>query len=256
MDASIQEVTEVLPVVVEDPPQQGPCIVPGKIDACDVSELARLEKEAREHEKVRAYWFVVWPESVNMSTLFRIMRESGYGIAVSPLHDKDVKDVETGELDKPHYHVLIRFPSARYLEPVRRLVGSWLFDSDGLLARDEDGKDATWYVRPVPDFAGGLRYLCHLDEKDKHHYPVNEVLSFGFIDLSMLYAKSVSDDVESYYQLIAWCRNNPTKSYADLMDAVFDSNDRALMRVLTRYSYTLKGYLADRGAGRKAKRTA
>ena len=252
MDASLEEVTEVLPVLIE----QGPCLVPGKISACDVSELAKLQEEATEHDKVRAYWFVVWPESLDMAKFFAILRESGLAIAVSPLHDKDVKDMETGELSKPHYHVIVRFPSPRYLEPVRRLVGSWLFDADGILAKDEDGRDATWYVRPVPDYAGGIRYLCHLDDPEKHRYPVNEVLSFGFIDLSMLYAKSPSDDVESYYQLIAWCRNNPSKTYADLMDAVFDSNDRGLMRVLTRYSYTLKGYISDRGGGRKGKRPA
>lgn len=177
MDASIEEVTEVLPVVIDEPEQQGPCVVAGRIDACDVSKLAELQREASEHEKVRAYWFVVWPESVNMSSLFKILHESGYGVAVSPLHDKDVKDAETGELDKPHYHILVRFPSPRYLEPVRRLVGSWLFDSDGMLGKDTDGKDATWYVRPVTDYAGALRYLCHLDEVDKHHYPVNEVIS-------------------------------------------------------------------------------
>lgn len=247
MDASIESVTGVLPVSAGE--MQGPCLYPGKIDAVDVSELKKLQDEADESQKVRAYWFVVWPESVNINKLFQVLRESGYAIAVSPLHDKDIKDHDTGELSKPHYHILVRFPSARYLEPVRRLVGSWLFDSDAIVGA-ETVNDAIWYVRPVPDFAGGLRYLCHLDDKDKHQYPINEVMVFGFMDVSMLYAKSISDDVESYYQLIAWCRNNPNRSYADLMDTVYDSGDRSLMRVLTRYSYTLKGYIADR-SGRK-----
>lgn len=246
MDKSIETVTQELPVAV-----QGPCVVEGgRVDAVDVAKLHDLQLQAEMREKVRAYWFVVWPESCDMAKLFAILRESGYAIAVSPLHDKDVKD-DSLELAKPHYHIIIRFPSARYLEPTRRLVGSWLFDADALTSIG-DGMDVSWYVKPVNDYPGALRYLCHLDDPEKHRYPVNEVMSFGFIDLSPLYASSVSDDVDSYCELIAWCRSNPGRTYADLMDAVYDSQDRALMRVLTRYSYTLKGYLQDRG-GRKKK---
>lgn len=249
MDASLEAVTEVLPTFIEgDSTEEFDDL--GRINVIDVTELKKKQQEAEEHDKVRAYWFVFWPDSVNAAMLFKVMRESGFGIVVSPLHDKDVKDPDTGELSKPHYHVLIRFPSARYLEPVRRLIGSWLYDA-GALVGDDEGNDATWYVRPVPDFAGGLRYLCHLDDPDKHRYPVNEVMIFGFVDVSMLYEKSRAEDVESYYQLIAWCRKNPGRTYADLMDAVYDSGDRGLMRVLTRYSYTLKGYIADRGGGKK-----
>lgn len=248
MDISLENATTELPLVMDS--QQGPCVVDGKIDAVDVSKLAELQKKQSEKDKVRCYWFIVWPESIDMARFFNALRESGFAIAVSPLHDKDVKDPETGELSKPHYHVLVRFPSPRYLEPVRRLVGSWLFDA-GATVGEPDGKDATWYVRPVPDYVTALRYLVHKDTPEKHRYPENEVITFGFIDITMLYAKSASEDVECYYQLIAWCRNNPGKSYSDLMDAVFDSEDAGLMRVLTRYSYTIKAYLSDKSGRRK-----
>lgn len=241
MDASLQEVTGVMGL-------QGPCAPVserGPIVSVDVKDLKERQQQADECAKCRCYWFVVWPESLDMSKFFEVLRRSGYAIAVSPLHDRDVRD-DTGEFKKAHYHVLVRFPTARYLEPVRRLVGSWIYDADGFLAKDEDGKDVTWYVRPAPDYAGALRYLCHIDNPEKARYPENEVLTFGFIDVSMLYAKSAADDVESYYQLIAWCRKNPHRNYADLMDAVFDGQDKALMRTLTRYSYTIKAYMGSR----------
>lgn len=249
MDASLSEATGILPVAL---PQQGPCIPDsGRIDVVDVGKLKQLQVAQEARDKTRCYWFVFWPESVNASKLFSIFRSSGLAIAVSPLHDRDVRDSDTGELSKPHYHVLVRFPSPRYLEPVRRLVGSWMFDADALTSSDAAGVAVEWYVRPVSDYAGALRYLCHLDNPDKHQYAVNEVMTFGYIDVSMLYAKSVADDVESYYELISWCRQNPGRSYADLLDVVYDSGDRSLMRVLTRYSYTLKGYLTERGRGKK-----
>lgn len=250
MDASLQEVTQVLSGVVELP-QQGPCLDKGgRIDVCDLTELSKQQHESEEKQKIRTYWFIVWPESVDMAKLFQVLNSSGYAIAVSPLHDKDLKDEETGELAKPHYHIIVRFPTPRYLEPVRRLVGSWIFDADGLSASPE-GEEMSWYVRPVPDYPTALRYLVHKDSPEKHRYPESEVITFGFIDISMLYEKTLADDVESYYRLIAWCRNNGGKSYAQLVDAVYDTGDRALMRTLTRYSYALKGYLADRGRPKK-----
>lgn len=250
MDASIETVSEILPAVLNRP-MQGPCVGEGgRIDVCDLTELKQLQQKAEEEQKTRTYWFVVWPESVDMAKLFQILRESGYAIVVSPLHDRDLKDEDTGELSKPHYHIIVRFPTPRYLDPVRRLVGSWIFDADGLTA-SPDGGDVSWYVRPVPDYPGALRYLVHKDNPEKHRYPESEVITFGFIDISMLYEKSLADDVESYYQLIAWCRNNGGKRYSDLVDAVYDSGDRSLMRVLTRYSYTLKGYLSERGKPKK-----
>lgn len=248
MDAALEVATSVFEPPISAPEQQGPCVSGnGRIDAVDVSKLKQLQQEEEAKKKVRAYWFVVWPESLDVNKFFEILRRSGYGIAVSPLHDRDIRDEETGELKKPHYHVIIRFPTARYLEPVRTLVGSWLFDADAVAGTVSE-HEATWYVEPVPDYAGALRYLCHIDNPEKHRYPENEVLSFGFIDLTMLYASSKADDVDSYYQLIAWCRQHPTAGYSQLMDAVYDSEDHALMRAMQRYSYTLKAYIGDRAA--------
>lgn len=249
MDQSLEVATSVFDPPIEVPEQQGPCVVDGRIDAVDVGKLKELQEKAEQQQKVRAYWFVVWPESVNMSKLFQILRESGYAVLISPLHNRDLRD-ETGEIKKEHYHIIVRFSTARYLEPVRRLVGSWLFDANAMSSLI-DGNSATWYVKPITDWPGAVRYLCHLDDDDKAKYPTNEVMSFGFCDLSPLYASSKADDVESYYSLIAWCRQHPRAGYSELMDAVYDSEDHALMRAMQRYSYTLKAYIGDRAAKQK-----
>lgn len=252
MDATLEVATSVFEPPISVPEQQGPCVDDGgRIDAVDVGKLKELQTQAEKEQKTRAYWFVVWPESVNITILFQVLRASGYAILISPLHDRDIKD-DTGELKKPHYHIIVRFPTARYLEPVRRLVGSWLFDADAMSSLVTE-HDATWFVKPVTDWPGAVRYLCHIDDDDKAKYPTNEVISFGFCDLSPLYAQSKADDVESYYSLIAWCRQHPTAGYSQLMDAVYDSEDHALMRAMQRYSYTLKAYIGDKVARSKKK---
>lgn len=214
----------------------------GRIDA-DVLVKLRDDESKAAKERRRCWWFVVWPESCNIAKLLKVMGDWGFPVAMSPLHDRDVRD--DGEPDKPHYHVLVRCPNAKSLESMRRIVGEWLLAADGLLAQDKK-VDPVWYVRPVNDYATALRYLCHLDTPEKAQYPVNEVIVLGYLDVSMLYAKSLADDVHAFAELLAWCRQHPRASYSKLCDYVFDSGDMVLLRALRNNSYVIRTYMASK----------
>ena len=128
MDASLSG-NRKLPLAVDAPPA-GTCLLTVGLTPAICPSFKYLQQKQEETQKVRAYWFIVWPESIDMGKVFDILRRSGYAVAVSPLHDKDIRDFETGRgLAKPHYHIIVRFPTPRYLEPVRRLVGSWIYDA-------------------------------------------------------------------------------------------------------------------------------
>lgn len=213
----------------------------GRIDAHALIALRDAEKRD-EKERRRCWWFVVWPESCNMGKLLRLFDESHLPIAVSPLHCMDYK--EDGTKDKDHYHVIVRFPNAKALDPVRHLVGSWLLAADGLMGLDKQ-VDPVWYVKPVEDYATCLRYLCHLDTPDKAQYRVNEVITFGYIDVSMLYAKSLADDVHAFAELLAMCRQNPRMSWGKFCNMVFDKGDMVLLRALRSNTYMLRSYLSS-----------
>lgn len=58
-------------------------------------------------QKARYWGFIVYPESMDPDWLQKLLL-TGLPIAISPLHDKDCYD-DTGELEKPHYHVLMCF---------------------------------------------------------------------------------------------------------------------------------------------------
>ena len=213
----------------------------GRIDADAL--IALRDKEAKEEkERRRCWWFVVWPESCNIAKLLRVMNTWGVPVAVSPLHNRDVRD--DGEKDKDHYHIIVRFPNAKSLSSVRRIVGEWLLEADGLVGLDE-GVDPVWYVRPVNDYATALRYLCHLDTPEKAQYPVNEVITLGYLDVSMLYARSLADDVHAFAELLAWCRQHPKSSYKKLCNYVFDSGDMVLLRALRNNTYVLRSYMSS-----------
>lgn len=232
MDSALNEVTQDLPVAVDDA---------GIIDCNALAALRDSGDDGREQRR-RCWWFVVWPSSCNVGKLFRTFDELHIPIVVSPLHRLDYK--EDGTLAEPHYHIIVRFPHAKALGPVRKIVGQWLLWADGLQALEKD-IDPVWYVRPVEDYAGCLRYLCHLDSPEKAKYPVNEVLTFGFADVSMLYAKSLADDVHAFAELLAICRENPSMSWSRFCNKVFDSGDMVLLRALKANGYMLRSYLAD-----------
>ena len=62
----------------------------------------------------RAYGFriVVYQEWSHIDeTMRRIMNLPCKYFGISPIHDKDF--LENGKPDKPHYHVILRFPNAR-----------------------------------------------------------------------------------------------------------------------------------------------
>lgn len=229
-----------------DEKQQAGNLVPidehGRIDA-DVLSKLRDEESSAAKERRRCWWFVVWPESCNISKLLHVMRDWGFPVAVSPLHNRDVRD--DGEPDKDHYHILVRFPNAKSLESVRRIVGEWLLAADGLVGQDKE-IDPVWYVRPVNDYATALRYMCHLDTPEKAQYSVNEVIVLGYLDVSMLYAKSLADDVHAFAELLAWCRNHPKASFQKLCDYVFDSGDGILLRALRNNTYVIRSYMSSR----------
>ena len=64
------------------------------------------ETKSKTQIKKSSWGFVIYPES--SPTNWRdLLIESGIACAVSPLHDMDIDNEETGELKKPHYHILL-----------------------------------------------------------------------------------------------------------------------------------------------------
>lgn len=56
-------------------------------------------------EKARYFTFLLYPESIPNDWIYKL-ELIGVPIAVSPLHDKDLSDVEGQKYKKAHYHVI------------------------------------------------------------------------------------------------------------------------------------------------------
>lgn len=124
---------------------------------------------------------------------------------ISPWHDNDVN--ATGEKKKPHRHVLFNFDSVKSIEQVRDVV-----DLIGGVGCEQVDSNRAY-----------ARYLCHLDNPEKAHYDINDVISIGgldYIDLinSVASVYATLDDIIDYLlknnvislrEFIIYCQDIP-----------------------------------------------
>lgn len=150
--------------------------------------------------RYRNFATVVYPDSENTpDDWLAILEEFKTPILVSPLHDQDVNP--TGEPKKPHYHVIITFEGKKSKEQVKEL-----FDLVGGVG-----------LEIVNSLRGYARYLCHLDNPEKHQYEVSDVKMLSGIDFFDIIGLP-TDKYAAIAEMVDYCRNAQLYSYAQLLE--------------------------------------
>ena len=135
---------------------------------------------------IRNYATVLYPESAKDNWL-KTLQDLHIKALISPLHDKDTD--ESGELKKPHFHIMYIFDgkkSERQVREINELIGSVGLER-------------------VVSLKGYARYLCHLDDKDKHQYAISEVGALGGI----LYEETIKETSDKYRitkEILEFCK--------------------------------------------------
>ena len=154
--------------------------------------------------KTRNWVGVAYPESLPENWL-DLLKDLHIQAFVSPLHDKD-KD-ETGELKKPHYHIMLMYDNTTTFDNAKSD-----FESFGV----------TTLIKAVRSKKGMARYLCHMDDKDKYRYSEDDVLSLSGANYFSAIVLQDTDDNQilsvfeyieesqevSFYKLIQYYRLN------------------------------------------------
>lgn len=139
----------------------------------------------------RKFCAVLYPEDATHAACIEKLKTGGYNFAAI-LHDKDVyEDGEhKGELKKPHWHVVLKFPNAVWAEPLAKELGI-----------------APNYLERCKALDAALLYLVHAGYDDKAQYDLEQV--FG--TLSTRLAFLLRDDDESTRALTIYdlIRNSP-----------------------------------------------
>lgn len=118
---------------------------------------------------------------------------------VSPLHDSDLK--EDGSAKKPHWHVLMMYDGVKTPEQAREV-----FESFGGVG-----------CEPVQSVRGYARYLCHLDNPEKHQYNSDDVCAYCGAD----YVSAIGQQADKYTaiaQMMQWICDNDVIAYSDLLE--------------------------------------
>lgn len=149
--------------------------------------------------RYRNFATVVYPDSVNTpDDWLSILSDFKTPVLVSPFHDQDSNP--TGEPKKPHYHVLIMFEGMKSQDQVKEL-----FDQVGGVG-----------LETVNSIRGYARYLCHLDNPDKHQYSPSDVQQFSGADFIEIIGLP-SDRYDIIGDMIDYCQAESIYSYATLL---------------------------------------
>ncbi len=147
--------------------------------------------------RTRNFVTVVYPESAP-DDWQSVLSDNMIPAFISPLHDKDLNP--TGEEKKAHYHVMLMFDSVKTVDQARAV-----FDKIGGVG-----------CEVVQSTRGYARYLCHLDNPEKHQYSVDDVRCLCGADYLGVIGLPI-DKYKSIGEMIDYCTANDIFSYAELL---------------------------------------
>lgn len=155
-------------------------------------------------DKNRNWTFIVYPDSAP-SNWREILQNTGLPHAISPLHDKDIIEV-SGELKKPHWHVIVCFPGPTTFKKVNSLCSE--------------------LNSPIPkrimSVVGVYRYLTHKDNPEKAQYEESDIIQCNGFDIREIAGMTTSQILEIKKQLVNIIINNDIYEYEDFILLVKD----------------------------------
>jgi len=147
--------------------------------------------------RTRNYATVIYPESApeNWQAIFSEFCVPAF---CSPLHDKDKNP--TGEPKKAHWHLMLMFDAVKTPEQAKEL-----FDSVGGVGCEK-----------VISSRGYARYLCHLDNPEKHQYNIEDIRMFAGADYQSTIGLA-TDKYKAISEMIEFCEDHCMYSYSTLL---------------------------------------
>lgn len=117
----------------------------------------------------------------------------------SPLHEFDLN--ATGEDKKPHYHLVLKFGTLKSFDQVKQIT-------DKIHA-------------PIPkrimNMRSMVRYLCHLDNPDKHQYPLEQIKSYGGFDVDDILKATATERFQIIKDMIQYCEDHDVNEIRTLI---------------------------------------
>lgn len=194
--------------------------------------MASRDKSGRSYGtgRTRNYATVVYQESAPADWQ-AILEECFISAFISPYHDKDKNP--DGEDKKPHWHVMIMFDTVKTKEQAKEI-----FDKIGGVG-----------CEVINSMRGYARYLCHLDNPDKHQYDRKDVVCLSGADYETVIALP-SDVFTAYADMVDFVVEHNITSYSEF--ALWSRLNRLdWFNILCKSSYFIEHFIRSRYFDRK-----
>lgn len=178
--------------------------------------------------KGRNWAFVVYPESLPVNWQ-DIILETGLPMAFSPLHDKDLNP--TGEVKKPHYHVICYYENTTTQKNVKENV--------------TDRLNGTIPIK-LESMVGMYRYHLHLDNPEKYQYDDRNRMFFNGFDVNKVDSLTYTEIGKILMELQTLIRREHILEYADLLDILQDNEMFNALDVARNHTIFLNTYITSR----------
>lgn len=185
-----------------------------------------MGKEKTTDNRFRNFASIGYTESL-VPDWMELLDEYHIPIIISPLHDRDVHP--SGELKKPHFHVMMMFSGKKSPEQVRPL-----FEALGFVG-----------LEIVQDGPAMARYFCHLDNPEKAQYSVMDVRTLAGIDYFAVITKQ-SDRYSTISEMLEFIEVNQVSSFSAFF--LWCSRNKAdwFRAIADNCAYTIREYIKSK----------
>ena len=176
----------------------------------------------------RSWAFVMYPDSMP-DNWEEIISSTGLPMAISPLHDKDVNP--TGEIKKPHYHVICYYENSTTYNNVKTNVCDLL--------------NAT-IPQKLESIRGMFRYHIHIDNPEKFQYDDRDRKLYNGFDIDLANKLTRSETLKLLLQVYTFCNDNNICEYSDLVNTLKDADMIQMLDVITFNTLPIKTFLESK----------
>lgn len=178
------------------------------------------------------YWrFIVYPESA-INDWREEIKLRGLQFAVSPLHEFDLDlRTETGELKKPHHHILLAYPASTTYQNVKSLTVDTLHATIPLVCDNPKG---------------AYEYFTHKHDPDKFQYNPDYIEHYNGFDIVEISSLSEKDKAEITVSIVKDIQNNDIKEYSDLIDYYIKIEDYQKLNIVSTHTIFYNRYITSR----------
>lgn len=170
---------------------------------------------------------LLYPESC-AADIPSVLQQIKVPCALSPLHDADIRE-DTGELKKPHYHLVLHYSSLKSQMQVKGDV----LQLGGVGAER------------VRDLYSYVRYLIHIDNPEKAQYDINSIQAFNGFKVDKYFEAKKIDTDEGFVALISIILQHGYTDYSQIVTYCL-KNDAELLPSCRKSAYALSSFLRAR----------